>query len=173
MKETEIFYVILSAKDRPFADERDKKKLLDLVAEVKGQEDLDIFAFCVTDEEGHFLVSGQSDQKLKLASEGLIRGLSFYYKKERQEPKGGFTKRMKFRKFMTEDEILESCLKMHLIPMEQKLARNPEDYWWCSYVDYRKYHRKGIVDTDMLLQYLDSDQKRAIRKFISLHHNSL
>lgn len=170
MNRRQVFYEILRADDQPFADERDKKKFLDLIIEVKKRVHVDIFAFCITDEEGHFLVSNRSARILALAEQDLLQSFSSYYGKRYQKTYKGLTREMRFRKYMTDEEIMYSCLKLHLIPMKRKLARSLEDYWWSSYMDYWKQYKRGIVNTDLVLRYLDPDCGRAVRKFVNLHH---
>lgn len=170
-RKIQVFYEILRASDQPFVDERDKMKFLDMVSDIKRGTKVYVLAFCITDEEIHLLVSGRSAKKLALMEEELIEKFSSYYKDKHQEPYEKLTREIKFRKFMKEDEIMNSCLKLHLIPMKLQLARRPEDYWWCSYIDYRGRYREGIVNTEVVLQYLDTNRNCAIRKFVSIHHN--
>ena len=173
MVRNQVFYEILRADEEPFTDESDKKIFLDFVLEVKQQMELPIFAFCLMDGESHFLMGGQSERHIVLAEEQIKRKFTSHYSERHHRQCGVFTRETKYRKYMTEEEILESCLRIHLIPMELKLVKNPEDYWWCSYVDYRRNYRKGIVNTELVLRYLDFDRKKAVRKLITLHHNSL
>lgn len=173
MNKINTFYEILSAKDHPFADEIDKKKMLDLAAEVKAEQELDILAYCVTDDECHFLICNCTAEKIAVAENWLMNKFSSHYEEKYEKPWKGLKPERRFQKYMTEEEIIDSCLKIHLIPMEQRLARKPEDYWWCSYVDYRRQYKRGIVNTDLVLHYLDSERKRAVRKFVSLHHITL
>ena len=44
MDKIKVYHDVLWAEKQPFADERDKKKLLELVAEQKKERKLDIFA---------------------------------------------------------------------------------------------------------------------------------
>ena len=46
MDKMKVCHDVLRAENQPFADERDKKKFLDLVEEQKKEKELDIFAFC-------------------------------------------------------------------------------------------------------------------------------
>ncbi len=174
MKGKQISYEIVKGEDQPFADERDKKKFLDLLLEVKKTKGIKVLAFCITDDEGHFLLEAENGWKIKEAEKQLIEKYHFYYKEHYQKSCRHMTGEIKFQKEMTEKELLEYCLELHLIPMKRKLVKIPEAYWWCSFVDYRRKHcRQEIVNTEFLLKYLDPDRKQAIRKFVSLHHNTL
>lgn len=174
MKKKLIFYEIVKGEEQPFADERDKKKFLDLLLEVKQRKGITVLAFCITDGEGHFLLEAEKEQKIKEAEQQLIEKYHSYYTEHYQRSCKQMAGEVQFQKEMTEKELLECCLELHLIPMKRKLVKVPEAYWWCSFVDYRRKHcRQEIVNTEFLLKYLDSDRKQAIRKFVSLHHNTL
>ena len=68
------------------------------------------------------------------------------------------------QELMDHEELIESCRRIHMIAIEQKLALKPEDYWWSSlgntgncrpsedYLD-GKYRRLKI-----LKQYLDRNR---------------
>ena len=172
MKQKKIFYEVIKTEERSFTDESDKKKFLDLVQQVKQKMELNILAFCITDDEGHFLVDSQSERKIALAAAQIMGDFSNYYRNRYQKQCGNIVQEMRFRRYMTEEEIVDSCLKLHLLPMKQKLVKKPEDYWWSSYLEYRRNYKRGIVNTEVILRYLDKDRKRAVRKFVCLHHES-
>ena len=79
MDKMKVCHDVLRAENQPFADERDKKKFLDLVEEQKKEKELDIFAFCVTDEECHFLVLGDSEGKLAEAADAVVKNFAAHY----------------------------------------------------------------------------------------------
>lgn len=172
MKQKSILYEIIRGEERPFTDERDKKKFLDLVQKVKQKMGMHIFAFCVTDDESHFLVEGESGRTFALAAAQIIGEFEIYYKNCYQRQCGNIVQEIQFRKMMSSEELVDSCMELHLIPVAQKLVERPEDYWWSSYTDYRRNYRRGIVDADTVLKYLDVDRRRAVRKFVCLHHGS-
>lgn len=172
MRKKQILYEVIRAEEGPFTDERDKKKFLDIVQEVKEKMGISILAFCVTDEESHFLVEGQSERAFVLAAAQMVGDFERYYKKRYQKSCGNMVQEIRFRKMMTEEEIVDNCMELHLFPVKLKLVERPEDYWWSSYTDYRRNYKRGIVSTDLVLKYLDADRKRAVRKFVCLHHGS-
>ena len=71
-----------------------------------------------------------------------------------------------------EEELVENCMELHFLPMREKLVRKPEDYWWSSYLEYRRGTGRRIVHTERVLNYLDEDRKRAMRKFVCLHNSN-
>ena len=164
-----IYYEIVETNDREFMDEREKKKFLDLFLQAKKCSKLKLYAFCMTDSECHFLFDSSSEQEVIQVEEQTMKAFSAYYNKQYQGCFAHLVRKKEYQRWMTEDEILTNCLKLHLMPTEKRLARNPEDYWWSSYVDYRRQYRKGVVDTELVLKHLDSDRKCAVQKLINLH----
>ena len=61
-----------------------------------------------------------------------------------------------------------------MIAIEQKLALKPEDYWWSSLGEYRKLppRQRDMVNTGVILKYLDRNRNRALGKFLKLHRSN-
>ena len=174
MDKIKVYHDVLWAEKQPFADERDKKKLLELVAEQKKERKLDIFAFCVTDEECHFLVSGDSESDLSQAAVSVIDQFSTYYETCHNGENMCLVRENRSQKLMDLEELIEDCCRIHKIATEQKLAEKPEDYWWSSLGEYRKLppRQRDMVNTGVILKYLDRNRNRALGKFLKLHRSN-
>ena len=174
MDKIKVYHDVLWAEKQPFADERDKKKLLELVAEQKKERKLDIFAFCVTDEECHFLVSGDSESDLNQAAVSVIDQFSTYYETCHNGENMCLVRENRSQKLMDLEELIEDCCRIHKIATEQKLAEKPEDYWWSSLGEYRKLppRQRDMVNTGVILKYLDRNRNRALGKFLKLHRSN-
>ena len=61
-----IYYHILQGSRYTFADERNKKKLLDIVIATQDQEKWYIYAFCITDDKAYFLMGVNEKQNFLL-----------------------------------------------------------------------------------------------------------
>ena len=174
MDKIKVYHDVLWAKKQPFADERDKKKLLELVAEQKKERKLDIFAFCVTDEECHFLVSGDSESDLSQAAVSVIDQFSTYYETCHNGENMCLVRENRSQKLMDLEELIEDCCRTHKIATEQKLAEKPEDYWWSSLGEYRRSYPiwESVVNPRFVLDYLDGNRTRALGKFLKLHRST-
>lgn len=174
MDKMKVCHDILRGENQLLADERDKKKFLDLVEEQKKEKELDIFAFCVTDEDCHFLVSGESEEKLVQAAEAVVKNFAAYYEANHDGEKAQLIRENKSRELMDHEELIESCRRIHMIAIEQKLALKPEDYWWSSLGEYRKLppRQRDMINTGVILKYLDSNRNRALGKFLKLHRST-
>ena len=174
MDKMKVCHDVLRAENQPFADERDKKKFLDLVEEQKKEKELDIFAFCVTDEECHFLVLGDSERKLAEAADAVVKNFAAHYSAHHKGEEVQLVRKNKSRELMDHEELIESCRRIHMIAIEQKLALKPEDYWWSSLGEYRKLppRQRDMVNTGVILKYLDRNRNRALGKFLKLHRSN-
>ena len=174
MDKIKVYHDVLWAEKQPFADERDKEKLLELVAEQKKERKLDIFAFCVTDEECHFLVSGDSESDLNQAAVSVIDQFSTYYETCHNGENMCLVRENRSQKLMDLEELIEDCCRIHKIATEQKLAEKPEDYWWSSLGEYRRSYPiwESVVNPRFVLDYLDGNRTRALGKFLKLHRST-
>ena len=174
MDKMKVCHDVLRAENQPFADERDKKKFLDLVEEQKKEKELDIFAFCVTDEECHFLVLGDSEGKLAEAADAVVKNFAAHYSAHHKGEEVQLVRKNKSRKLMDHEELIESCRRIHMIAIEQKLALKPEDYWWSSLGEYRRSYPiwESVVNPHFVLDYLDGNRTRALGKFLKLHRST-
>lgn len=64
---------------------------------------------------------------------------------------------------------LRCCMKLHMLPVKEKIVSAPEDYWWCSYLDYLGRCWLPLTTTDALLGELDENEKKA-QKIIKRKH---
>jgi len=172
MKKKQIFYEVIRSTEPALADEGDKKNFLDIVKKIRQKMEIDILSYCVTDMESHFLIHTQSERKVVLAVTAIIYDFQNYYRKRYQRSCKDMLQEVICRKYLDEEEIMESCMELHFLPLKEKLVKRPEDYWWSSYLEYRKNNNRGIVNTEMVLAYLDTDLKRAARKFVYLHNGN-
>ena len=110
MDKMKVCHDVLRAENQPFADERDKKKFLDLVEEQKKEKELDIFAFCVTDEECHFLVLGDSEGKLAEAADAVVKNFAAHYSAHHKGEEVQLVRKNKSRELMDHEELIGSWL---------------------------------------------------------------
>lgn len=64
---------------------------------------------------------------------------------------------------------LRYCMKLHMLPVKEKIVSTPEDYWWCSYLDYLGRCWLPLASTDELLGELDTNERKA-QKIIRQKH---
>lgn len=167
-----VYYHIMKGSRYIFADEVNKKKLLDIVLDVQRQENWHIYAFCLTDDSAYF-VTETTDCALFGGMESIsekyltfCRRCPLYAGSAEWELRECFTKELQ-----TPDEIASYCRKIHRLPLENGYVMHLGDYWWSSYITYTGIYDWDMVDCRTLLVYFSADQDTARRKLKRYHRS--
>lgn len=167
--QNDFYYITLKGAKKTgwLADERVKKRFLDELVKVRDGGAFQVYAFCILDEEAHFLLSIPWGRKIEPVltkmSGKLMKSYLSQYPQGREKAKAD-AKRL-FPGNRT--AILEYCCRIHL--MASGYARELQDYWWSSYVEYLHRNRTGLTETEVILEALDAEPRRAIQKFVQYH----
>lgn len=168
--DTHVQYAYLKSGIKVLADERDKKKFLDFVLRLQQEQKFDIYAFCILDNEAHFLLGVQEEENEK--TEAILGEMGNWYTNHmreqqfQQKRRGRVTKCISGVKDM--EKMLTVCLRIHSLPSAQKYAKDLKNYWWSSYQSYRGVYEWQGVDWQFLLLYLDDNVQKARQQFIRL-----
>lgn len=170
-KYTHVYYSILRSNNpnRIFADEIDKQKFLDLIRLNRNEMDFEIHAYCIMDNEVHLLVGADNAKLLSKILKKIMNGFVSYYSGIYPQQKDCISE--SHHKLKKEDceYILKLCSRIHSIPLENSVAKRLGDYWWSSYNDYMGKYFSGIVETETLMNFIDIDKQRALKKFRMYH----
>lgn len=163
-------YVTFKGKSRKnaFTNEIARKKLLNIVRKVQNETYFTVHAFCITFDEAHFIIRASKEE-----TEFILNQVRAYFEKLSGLGQYGVGDALKSScqryEHMDEEQILQYCRFIHRIPQVKNCAAHFNDYWWSSYNDYIDRHWTGIVNTYTIMNYLDEDYKKAIRKFTIYH----
>ncbi len=165
-----VYYHVLEGSRFLIADERSKKKLLDIVFDVQRRERWSIYAFCATDDSVFFVTwadcrssinRGCREMKLRFLEDCV--GLLPYF----QDVLPSFHHRI-LEELRTPGEIAGRCRLVHRLPVDRGYVTRLGDYWWSSYITYMGQYDWGMVDCRVLMEYLSADSgeaRRQIRRF--------
>lgn len=173
-KESErVYYHVLEGSRFIFADEINKKKLLDIVLDVQKREEWRIHAFCLTDDSAHFVT--------ETTRSGLCRGMADASREYLHE----FRKRTTLpgdmepglyaggtRELDSLQNIAFCCREIHRLPLERGYVRRLDDYWWSSYITYAGIYDWAMVDCRTVLVYFSANPDTARRKLQRFHQAS-
>ncbi len=189
-------------KEHLFEEEIQKMKLLDVTARVRISMDIHIVAYCVLDNELHLVLLLQDGQSADEFLDNIARSYEEncledggplrvdYLAAQNQFPdvnssvsEHGFfyntgKKISHFRKNTIKElndkkAAVHYCLKMHMLPVKQGIVEEPQDYWWCSYLDYMGRKWLPVADTEQILSKFSSDPKQAIKLIRQRHMEAL
>lgn len=169
-----FYYYILQGRPNILADERDKKKLLDIVLGVQQAYDFELYAFCLTNEEICLMLGARAQAELDKMSRQLIAGFASRQidgrkvtAKRRTEEKLTVVQKKKLR---TQQEVRDQFRAIHNLPVSRGYVTQPEDYWWSSYRTYLGYYDWKQVNCSVVLRMFSDDAvcaKRCLRRFHS------
>lgn len=170
----ECSHWILSGENRRyvFADEIWKRGLLISVAEVQKNFPMTVYAFCVLDEEAHFLIWMQKNQ-MKRATGQVAKQFEDYIQRVQGSRNACLKSSITSPREMDEEQLLDVCVQIHLLPQKRRCVRRYADYYWSSYREYFHGSDFGVTHTKMLLGFLDGNLVKARKKFAALHRDRL
>lgn len=170
VKNDKIYYQVMEGTRYLLADERNKKKLLDLLFETRRIRGWRTCAFCVTDESAHFITEAQD--RLQLDRETEIAAWRFLQESEAL-PVGGREAPgwagLRSEEILSLSELPGRCRAIHQIPLERGYVERPGDYWWSSYNTYAGGYRWETVDCWTVYAQFSANREAARRRFIRFH----
>ncbi len=164
-KQTHIYYYVLKGNLKILADERDKKRLLDIVLEV--HQGHSILAFCVTDEEAVFLECAGDIREIREKTERVQDAYGAYLDGRKEKNTGdvpGLSLAQLQEIPASREAILECTRRIHRLPKEKGYVQKISDYWWSSYPAYAGIYGWEVVDQEFLLPFFDQNEEKARRK---------
>lgn len=171
-KQSHFYYIVLKGRDGTswLADERVKKQFLDSVHKLQTAIPFQIYAYCAANKEVHFLIS--LSDSIKNTSMVTIMSQNAQKCYQNIFPEGKERMKINYRSLKELDfhDLMEYCGKIHLISVG--FADRIQDYWWSSYQDYLNKNYTGLVDTDVIMNHLDKEPRKAAQKFV-LYHKKL
>ncbi|MCD7763619.1 MAG: hypothetical protein LUI14_10580 [Lachnospiraceae bacterium] len=152
-KENQVYCYTMEGSSCLFADERDKKHLLDLVEEVRQRDGWSLYAFCVMDDTAYFVIgSAQIDQAVRGLRSAILKQLeqSVYV-----QNRGNTSVKLSghIKKLGTFVQVADCCREIHRIPLREGYVSSLEDYWWSSYPAYAGVLGGEYVSPRLLFLY--------------------
>lgn len=190
------------ANQHLFEEETQKMKILDVTARVRANMEIQILAYCVLDNEMHLLLhlgSGQSaedfldniagcyEESCILDGQTLrvdyLSGQNSFPDVNSSVSERGFfyhagNRIRHFRKNVVKEvngakSAMRYWLKLHLLPVRRGIVADPEDYWWCSYLDYMGRKWLPVTDPSEILSAFSANPKRAAKLIRRQHLQAL
>ena len=170
-KARRIFYQVLEGSRYLFADERDKKKFLDILFAVEKEEEWLIYAFCITDHCAYFVVEADGVSSVKRGTHGVAGEFLDLYRRDPSHPKSRETalKTDTLKELDSLGEIASCCRQVHRIPLEKGYVSRLDDYWWSSYITYAGEYKWELVDCRTFSLCFSANPETARRRLVKFH----
>ncbi len=166
-----IYYYVLESRRYLFADERDKRKLLDILSDVGQEEEWLVYAFCLMDNAAYFVIEASGAASVR---RGIQRaagrflgecGANQAYAPRREAALAGSEP----RELESLKEIADCCRQIHRIPLEEGYVGRLADYWWSSYITYAGGYEWELVDCRVFSLCFSADPEVARRRLLRFH----
>lgn len=165
--DTHVFHAFLRFETSILADEKDKKKFLDFALKSQQEEIISVMAFVILDDEVDFLLGIRERSGAGRTACSRLKYWERFIVKEHPEEKKNIQCRN--RELKQEEEILEICRYIHMLPLTRGYVKRIRDYWWSSYQTYRGCYFWKNLDTGPLLGYFGRDIKKSRIHFLRYH----
>ncbi|CCQ95126.1 conserved hypothetical protein [[Clostridium] ultunense Esp] len=163
-----IYHIIQRGNDRlpVFKQDKDKVVLLEILSEAKEIYDFKIYAYAIMNNHYHFLI-----QTFNIPISTIMHNINTRYAKyyNRKMDRTGPVFEDRYKGILVQDEsyFLTLIRYIHNNPVTANICNSMEEYKWSSDVFYRM-NIGNMVDIDEFLEFLSSDRKKAIEKYMEL-----
>lgn len=166
-----VYYHVVEGSHYLFADERHKKKLLDILSEIEKEEEWLIYAFCLTDDCAYFIIEAPGAGAVRRGIQRLANRFLSQYRAElpRSGNQGIFLSSTTLDELDSLSEIAICCRQIHRIPLEKGYVSCLDDYWWSSYITYTGDYEWELVDCRAFLLYFSANPEAARYKLQNFH----
>jgi len=144
-------------KRKVFLRKRDYEYYYHCLVELKKEEGIKIYHYCLMPNHPHLLVGVEKESNLSRFMQRVNGKYAYYYKKRHQYT--GHLWQDRFKSKIIDDEgYLAQCGKyIELNPVRAKLADLPEKYSFSSYRHYAFGEKDELVDDSPLFLSLDKE----------------
>ena len=172
----EIYYADLLLPAEVFANEWDKRILLNTLESVRKLFDFELYAFCVLNNRVLLLAGG-----LKLKASVIRRMLATLMERYecRIEQIGESvtippeeSAKVCIIRIEGEHEAANVLRYIHLMPSSEGYALSAWDYWWTSLSSYRGNYYWPMVDAEVVMRALGRRDRQAARSLLEYHRKA-
>lgn len=170
-KARKIFYHVVEGSRYLLADERDKKKFLDILFTIEKEEGWLIYAFCLTDDCAYFVIEADGTGSVRRGVQRAANRFLSRYRADSLHPdrREAVLKSDTLRELDSLWEIAACCRQIHRIPLEKGYVSRLNDYWWSSYITYAGEYEWDLVDCRILFLYFSANPEVAKRRLLKFH----
>ncbi len=163
-----VCYYVLEGSRYLFADERNKKKLLDIVRAVQRVQDWHIYAFCLMDDDAYFIIESKQGSQvctdIRLIVASFLDECGSCLWSPRQAGVSVISSQL-----ASMEEIAYRCRDIHLLPCRRGRVQRVIDYWWSRYITYAGVYDWGMVDQSWLADCFGGSAANLQREFRRFH----
>ena len=154
-----------------FDEKEDYQKMLEILAKLKENENIEIYAYCLMTNHVHLFVKEQKLGDIKKIMHKLLTTYVIWYNRKYQ--RSGSLIGNRYKSEPIEDDKYYSALVryIHQNPIRAKICKLPDEYKWSSYNDYISRKRNTLTNKAFILEMFSSKIGEAIEYFKEFHQS--
>ena len=166
LSESGMYHIMFRGISRQniFEDNRDFKKMLEILKRVKSETGYELYAYCFMNNHVHLFIKEKEVGQISRIMSKILSHYALWFNKKYDRVGVLFENRYKSEPVEDERYYLGLVRYIHQNPLKAGMVENLEKYKWSSYNDYVK-NANEFVDIDMCLEMLSANRKKAIRDF--------
>lgn len=166
-----VYYHIVKGSRYILADERNKKKLLDIVLGIYKENDWEVCAFCVTDDGMYFVTEAREQDAVRHETKRAIDEFFIKCKEHIPQLRGivPFLSAVSLKELDSMEAVAKYCREIHQLPVKAGYVNRIEDYWWSSYQTYAGTYDWNAVDCRLFLHFFSLNPETARQKLLYFH----
>ena len=172
LSRTGMYHIIFRGINRQnlFEDERDFRKLLEIIERVKKEFEFDLYAYCLMSNHVHLFLKEKNKGDIKSIMHKILSIYVSWFNYKYQRSGSLIGNRYKSEPIENEKYYLSLIRYIHQNPLKANMVKLLSDYLWSSYNYYLTENKNCIVDTDFALEMFSKNKKNAIKAFKDFHN---
>ncbi len=154
--ESTFFHIMVQGIEKKYIFDKEiyKKKYLKLIIEEGEKFGIKILAYCIMDNHAHILINVDKIEDMsKFMHKINFTFAQFYNYMENKRVGYVFRDRFSSEQIFNEKYLLNCIIYIHNNPVKAKMVKNPKDYKYSSYNDYK--NKKGIYNNNLIKEIID------------------
>jgi len=151
-------------REKIFYSNRDKEVFLKRLKEMLIKYTITCHAYCLMDNHYHLFIK-TTKPNLSQGIHYLNSAYANWFRNKHQITGPLFQGRFKSILVDVDNYALMLSAYIHLNPLRAGIIRQLEDYPWSSYLDYSNLRKSPITDPSFVLNLIDSNTLKAIKKY--------
>ena len=149
--ESNFYHIMVQGDEKKyiFQGYKNKEKYLYYLRHNAFRNDVEIVAYCIMDNHVHILVFCPELERLSKMMAQTNTSFGGYYSKKRQNVGHVFRDRFKSESIYTKEHLINCIKYIHNNPVKAKICEKPEEYYYSSYKDLKKYDERLKEITDI------------------------
>ena len=156
---TGLYHIVFRGvnKQHIFEEDTDYLKLMQILEELKKEEEFKLHAYCFMSNHVHLLLKEKNAGDISQIMKRLLTKYVMFFNKKYQRSGALIANRYKSQPVEIDEYFLSVIRYIHQNPLKAGLTEQIAEYRWSSYQEYFS-DKKTLADTDMVLHMMPQNE---------------